>query len=143
MIGNHGQGGQQTGGSQGAGAGQSARGKGSRSRAQGGGRTQVAEPVVQEGDAQDQWKGPSPLCLHVPLAPLHRGLWKAAANGDVSKSTQEPVPTSYQLTTLLKTNGIFLAPNTFAGGQSPRERLDSSWQGRLGSQERNWGHCAF
>lgn len=69
---------------------------------------------------------PSPLHLHVHLAPLHRGLWEAV-NGDVSKSTQGPVPTSYQLTPSLKTNGIFLALNTFAGGQSPRKRLDSSW----------------
>lgn len=130
------------GGSQGAGGRPSAGGRGSRSRAQGGGRAQVAEPVVQEGDAQDQWKGPSPLYLHVPLAPSHRGLWKAA-NGDVSKSTQEPVPISYQLTPSLKTNGIFLAPNTFAGRRSPRERHDSSWLGRLGSRGRKWAHCAF
>lgn len=122
----------------GLGAGQSVGGRGSRNRARGGSRAQV----FQEGDTQDQWKGPSPLCLHVPLATLNRGLWKAA-NGDVSKSTQEPVPTSYQLTPSFKTNGIFLAPNTFAGGQSPRERLDSSWLGRLGSQKRNWGHRAF
>lgn len=93
---------------------------------QGARRAQVAEPVVQTGDAQDQRRSPSPLHLHVHWAPLHRGLWEAV-NGDVSKSTQGPVPTSYQLTLSLKTNGIFLALNTFTGGWSPRKRLDSSW----------------
>lgn len=110
------------GGSQGAGGRLSAGG------GQGGGGAQWQSQGFRKGLLKPV-EGPFTSQSACALGPRAQEL-QEAVDGHVSKSTQGTMPTSYQLTPSLKSNGIFLAPTTFAGGQSPRERLNSSWPGR-------------
>ena len=102
-------------------------------RGLGGAGVQGTGPVIQEAGAPDQWKR---LHLSACRHPWHhcRGLWGQEMDTCLNQP-KGPVSANYQLTPSLKINAIFLAPHFahfahFAGGQSPRERLDSSWPGR-------------
>lgn len=129
VSGNHGEGGQQAGGRAGGGHRLSAGGR------QGGGGAQGAEPMIQERDAQDQRKSlQSSACRH-PWSHCG-GLWEAG-DGHMSKSTQGTCASQPPADSITQTERHLLGSKS-AGGQSSRERLDSS-QGEAEFPERELG----